>query len=108
MSSCAAVSGIAWIDRLIGQRDAAREFLAGLGMTPQRNRDETNPMWRVPHWNGLFGDHDLVALAAHYGFEDRAATSPAARGAVPTAPGAGAICPGYRPGAVSVSEARHG
>jgi hypothetical protein len=102
---------LSWVEEHLRRRNAARDYLAAIGMTPQRNRDEANPMWRVPHWNGLFGDHDLIDLARHYGFQpDRAAdpVSPAARGANPTAPGAGANCPNSRSGALSFSEVAHG
>lgn len=48
----------------------ARAFLAGIGMTPERNDARAMvPEWRVCGWRGLFSNEDLVALAVSRGFE---------------------------------------
>jgi hypothetical protein len=59
-----------WVEAYVARLNSARGFLAARGMEPQRSDpDALVPLWRVPGWNGLFANEDLVALAASRGFE---------------------------------------
>ncbi|MFN3943913.1 MAG: hypothetical protein ACK4K7_03140 [Allosphingosinicella sp.] len=61
--------GTSWVDAFVARRDAARAFLAGIGMAPQRaDRDSPVAAWRVPLWAGTFSDHELIDFAAERGF----------------------------------------
>lgn len=59
-----------WPDGLIARRNGARDFLASIGMAPERaSRNDVLAKWRMPHWCGLFDDHDLIAMAVDRGWQ---------------------------------------
>jgi hypothetical protein len=60
-----------WVEKYIARRDAARAFLATHWMEPKRmHRDDPSVVaaWCVPGYHGLLSDHELIALAEHYGW----------------------------------------
>jgi len=76
-------SGVAWIDRKVGELAGARAHLEGIGLTPRpaggdrhANRFRSDMRgslavgegWRLPHWTGVFTDDQLIDFAKERGF----------------------------------------
>jgi hypothetical protein len=64
-----------WAEGFVARRDAARAFLAGLGMAAYR-QDRPLPdahaalnTWKVPGYSGAFLDGELIAIAVEHGFD---------------------------------------
>jgi hypothetical protein len=62
-----------WVEDFVAKRDAARGFLSRAGMVPELLTSETAQgsanVWSVCGWRGTFGDHELIGLAEHLGWE---------------------------------------
>lgn len=63
-------SGVAWIDRKVGELRGAREHLTSLGLHPREAGFGGNQGrgWRLPHWSGVFTDEQLIEMARERGF----------------------------------------
>lgn len=61
-------SGVAWIDRKVGELRGAREFLTDLGLHPRQAGPGQGTGWRLPHWVGIFTDDMLIEMARERGF----------------------------------------
>jgi hypothetical protein len=62
--------GLCWVEAYVARINAARAFLAALGMAPERlDREALVPTWRIPMWTGLFSNDELVRFAEKRGFK---------------------------------------
>ena len=74
-SSALPSSGCGWVDRKLRELRGAREFLAGIGMAPQRDdaslqhRYAGPTKWRLPYLPASFDDAELLELARERGFD---------------------------------------
>ena len=63
-------AGLCWVEAYVARINAARAFLEGLGMAPERlDREAQIPSWRVPMWTGVFSNGELVRFAERRGFK---------------------------------------